>query len=172
MDRNELHRALRGIFEARVMNHGDYSLVLGRSSGTGAAVLIGYRHTPLELLVCPVDPERLSRLEGNDDGDGVGGSIRGADPVVGIDLTNVATVADTGTGYDLLSVTGSRIAFEVDVAPWLATGGPEGAGVALDQARDAEDFHQFMDHFMDTLDGFYAVPDTAETLQGTYALTC
>jgi hypothetical protein len=171
MDGKTVKGALRGLFEAQVMNHGDYSLVYGRSSGTGSALLLGYRRTPLELVLCPVDLGRLSRTGGV----GHHGTVPPAAPVCGIDLTNVATVADTGTGYQVRSVTGFRAGFEVDAAPRLSigtAGADSGQGtVALEQGQDAEDFHQFMGHFMDTLDGFYEVPDVADILQGAYALT-
>ncbi|WP_246858552.1 hypothetical protein [Citricoccus sp. SGAir0253] len=164
MDGGELKSVLREAFEARVMNHGDYSLVYGQPSGPGPVLVLGYRRTSLELLLCPVDLADLGAI--------AEGTARPAGRVTSIDLTNVATVADTGTGYQVETVTGFRAWFEVEGTARIpvadAAGGPAAGTVLMDQEDAAEDFHQFMGHFMDTLDAFYQVPDVAEILQGAY----
>ncbi|MFB9069859.1 hypothetical protein ACFFX0_01060 [Citricoccus parietis] len=87
-------------------------------------------------------------------------------------LGNVATLADTGTGYQVETVTGFRTWFEVSGAPRVPLTenlrahltalrpGPEQVDddgtLVLEQDEDAEDFHQFMSHFMDTLESYYA----------------
>jgi hypothetical protein len=160
MNGEELKRALRELFEAQVINHGDYSLVYGEPAGPGPGWVLGYRHTPLELVLCPVQVKPLAQA-------GSGGrrvEARPAAPVSSVSLMNVATVADTGTGYQVQSVTGYRASFEVEAAPRVSAGAAAGSGdgtVVLGQGQDAENFHQFMGHFMDTLDAFYQVPDTA-----------
>ncbi|MFC4372382.1 hypothetical protein [Citricoccus nitrophenolicus] len=163
MDGKELKRALRELFEARVMNHGDYNLVCAQLFGPGPALVLGYRRTPLELVLCPVEVGRLPPTGG----DGHRGLARLAAPICSLDLTNVATVADTGIAYQVQTVTGFRTWFEVTGAPRITAGAAAAAGdgtVVLDQGEDAEDFHQFMGHFMDILDAFYQVPDTIESL--------
>jgi hypothetical protein len=154
MDGEDLKQLLRGVFDARVFNHGDYNLVYGQPSGTGNPWTIGYRRHPLELLLCPVDLEALPQVP----------------PDTGIstvDLANVATLADTGTGYQVETVTGFRTWFEVSGSPRVpltenlrALRPPGNAGddgtLVLEQEHDAEDFHQFMSHFMDTLDAYYS----------------
>ena len=162
MDGERLKRVLRACFEAQVMNHGDYSLVYGRLSGSGPALVLGYRHSPLELVMCPVDERFLAGMNGA----GRGGVAPTLAPVSSVGLTNVATVADTGTAYQVETVTGVRTSFEVVGAPQILAGASStgiGSGTAvLEQRQDAEDFHRFMGDFMDTLDGFYRVPDTVD----------
>jgi hypothetical protein len=149
---------LREFFDAQVMNHGDFNLVYGQPCGPGPALVLGYRRTPLELLLCPVDVGHLPQT-----GDGHSGVARLAAPISSITLANVATVADTGTGYPVQSVTGFRVWFEVDSVPRIPAGAAAAASgdgtVALDQRQDAEDFHQFMGHFMDILEALYEAPD-------------
>ena len=91
-------------------------------------------------------------------------------PLATVSLDNVATLADTGTGYQVETVTGFRAWFEVTPAPRvhiplhlrerLSAGSHDAAGdrdgtLTIGQQEDAEDFHQFMYHFMDTLDSYY-----------------
>jgi hypothetical protein len=156
MDGEELKRALQELFESQVMNHGDYSRVYAQSTGPGPALVLGYRRTSLELVLCPVEV-RTRRGEGED-------LVRLAGPVSSIDLTNVATVADTGTGYRVQAVTGFRAWFEV-TGSLPIPGAAAADTVVFEQDEDAEDFHQFMGHFMDVLDAFYHVPDTIESLR-------
>jgi hypothetical protein len=151
MNGEDLKRMLREAFDARVFNYGDFNLVYGQPSGAGNPWVIGYRHHPLELLLCPVDLEALPQ-----------GPV-GPD-IATVSLGNVATLADTGSGYQVETVTGFRTWFEVSGTPRILlpenlrpTGpGPEDDGtVILGQEPDAEDFHEFMSHFMDTLESYY-----------------
>ncbi|MFC7402706.1 hypothetical protein [Citricoccus sp. GCM10030269] len=149
MNGEDLKQLLRGTFDSRVFNHGDFNLVYGQPSGTGDAWIIGYRWQPLELLLCPVDLPAVAAQEvaapPETPPEGV---------IYSIDLSNVATVADTGTGYQVETVTGFRTWFEVTDSPTMpVTEGPDAIGLA--QAEDAEDFHQFMSHFMDVLESYY-----------------
>lgn len=156
MDSGELKRVLRRVFDTQVLNHGDYNLVYGQPSGSGPALVVGYRRQPLELLLCPVDvPAAVAQTAGPTD------SITPVAPLASVALTNVATLADTGHGYQVETVTGYRTWFEVSPTPAVPVGSAgeqEDGYVVLDQVDDSEDFHQFMGHFMDTLDAFYSEP--------------
>lgn len=169
MNGKSVARALNELFEAQVINHGDYNLVYAHPCGTGPALVLGYRRTPLELVLCPVEFVRPPHATG--DGDRV--AARLASPVSSIDLSNVATLADTGTGYQVQSVTGVRTGFEVEEAPRIPVDASslevDHRVVVVEQDEEAEDFHQFMTHFMDVLDAFYQVPDAPEILQHAYA---
>ena len=169
MDGEQLKRAFRELFEAQVLNHGDYNLVYAQSSGPGPALMLGYRRTPMELVLCPVDLDPLPRAKG----DRHRVKARAAGQLTSIDLANVATVADTGSAYQVQCVTGFCTCFEVDAAPRIPTGAAAAESsndrVILDQEQDAEDFHQFMADFMDILDAFYQVPDLPAIFQDTGA---
>lgn len=152
MDSITLQHRLRGVFDARVFNHGDYNLVYGQTSGTATPYVLGYRHSPRELLLCPVDPARTDAPEE-------------ADPteVTVVSLGNVATLADTGSGYQVETVTGFRTWFEVSPEARVHVGDLSDSGVAtLEQAEDAADFHEFMTGFMDDLEGLYPDLDNGE----------
>lgn len=167
MNRNGVTRALHEVFETQVINHGDYNLVCAQPCGPGPALVLGYRSTPLELVLCPVTLLQLPLSRG----DQRRVMAVPAGPVSSIDLSNVATLADTGTGYQVETVTGFRASFEVEDTLRTVVASPTGhadATVGVQQAAAAESFHEFMDHFMDVLDGFYRVPDDTEGLQDTY----
>ena len=164
MDGEDLKHLLRGVFDTRVFNHGDFNLVYAQPSGAGNPWTIGYRRQPLELLLCPVDLDALPEVPADTS-------------IATVALGNVATLADTGTGYQVETVTGFRTWFEVSGAPRvplpenlrahltaLRPGPEEGddGTLVLEQDEDAEDFHQFMSHFMDTLESYYA--ETGETV--------
>lgn len=153
MDSPRLMRRLRAAFDARVFNHGDYNLVYGQPSGVGAPLVIGYRHAPLEMVLCRVDPA-LEPGQGS-------GSPGGAETAV-VGLHNVATVADTGSGYQVETVTGFRTWFEVSEHARVPVGElTEDGTAALDQTADAAGFHAFMTAFMDELDRLYGVGSSA-----------
>lgn len=158
MDGEDLKHLLRGAFDTRVFNHGDFNLVYAQPSGAGNPWTIGYRRQPLELLLCPVDLEALPDVPEDT-------------AIATVALGNVATLADTGTGYQVETVTGFRTWFDVSGSPRVpltenlralrslradADAGDDDGTLVLEQEDDAEDFHQFMSHFMDTLDSYYA----------------
>lgn len=165
---NSVRRALHELFESQVINHGDYSVVYAEPCGPGPALVIGYRRTPLELVLCPVELERLPHTSGNEDRV----AAHPIGPVSSIDLSNVATIADTGTGYLMNAVTGFCAGFEVEGTsriPVDASPSELGDGaMVVHQDQQAEDFHEFMAHFMDVLDGFYQVPEAHEIFQDAY----
>lgn len=152
MDSDSLQRRLRGAFDRKVMNHGDYNLVFAQPSGSATPYVIGYRRAPRELVLCPVDVQRRDLAQAT-----------GVDDIVVVDFHNVATVTDTGSGYQVESVTGFRTWFEVSPATTVHVGPLSDSGMArLDQDEDAEDFHRFMSEFMDELDDLYPDLDMAE----------
>ncbi|MDY6055692.1 hypothetical protein [Micrococcus sp.] len=155
MDSPTLQRRLRSDFDARVFNHGDYNVVYGQPSGGSAPLVIGYRHAPLEMVLCPLE---LSPEPGQTPA-----------PPVSVALDNVATLADTGSGYQVETVTGFRTWFEVTEHAVVPVGAQTEDGTAhLDQSTDAPDFHQFMTAFMDELDRLYAEPTAPiATAEGT-----
>ncbi|HRO30740.1 hypothetical protein [Citricoccus sp.] len=169
MNGNDVTRALHELFETQVINHGDYSVVYAESCTPGTALVIGYRHTPLELVLVPVELTRPPQAGG----DAPRVTARAAGPVSSIDLSNVATLADTGTGYRVETVTGFRAGFEVEdtahISLSASTGVVEDDALMLLQDQEAEDFHEFMTHFMDILDGFYQVPEAPEFLEDASA---
>lgn len=174
MDSPTLQRRLRGVFDARVFNHGDYNVVYGQPSGSSSPLVIGYRHQPLEMLLCPFDPtstpddapadaSAADAPEEDPHGPVAEPSSHGTD-VVGVALGNVATVADTGSGYQVETVTGFRTWFDVPEHARVPVGDLTEDGTAgLDQAEDAVDFHAFMTAFMDELDRLYAAPEAGGT---------
>lgn len=168
MDGKSVTRALHELFESQVINHGDYSVVYAEPCGPGPALVIGYRHTPLELVLCPVELSSLRHTSGDENRV----AARPVGPVSSIDLSNVATIGDTGTGYLVNAVTGFYAGFEVEGTPRIPVDASpvelgDGA-VAVHQDQQAEDFHEFMAHFMDVLDGFYQVPEIHEIFQDAY----
>lgn len=114
MDSGDLKRVLRRVFDTQVLNHGDYNLVYGQPSGTGPALVLGYRRQPLELVLCPVDVPSAASLP-PDQTDLL--LTAPAGPPASVALTNVATLADTGHGYQVETVTGYRTWFEVSPLP-------------------------------------------------------
>ncbi|MBB5750045.1 hypothetical protein [Micrococcus sp. TA1] len=166
MNGNDVTRALHELFETQVINHGDYSVVYAESCTPGAALMVGYRHTPLELVLVPVELTRPPQAGGDEPRV----TARAAGPVSSIDLSNVATLADTGTGYRVETVTGFRTGFEVEDTARISLGASAGDDAQmLRQDQEAEDFHEFMTHFMDVLDGFYHVPEAPEFLEDATA---
>ena len=92
------------------------------------------------------------------------GDLHRTSPVAVSGLANVATVADTGSGYQVETVTGFRTWFDVPEHTRVPVGDLTEDGTAeLDQAEDATDFHAFMTAFMDELDRLYAAPEPDTT---------
>ncbi|GAB3189855.1 hypothetical protein GCM10027061_11930 [Nesterenkonia suensis] len=160
--------ALRGTFDVSVMNFGSYNILyaaavhareLGateverhaRSVQDGVTraehLLVGYRREPMELVLCPVDlDEVISRAS-----DALRGPADGAAPAVPlpVNLTNLAGMAVDGEQVEIALSTGHRVVLEVhpevtfDAMP----------GVTLGQRHDVADFLDFVDFFMDRLEG-------------------
>ncbi len=126
-------------------------------------LLIGYRRTPAEFVLCPIDLDSaLNHQPPPPDGeaDRLRDASEAASPLrvrqqpvppypVSIDLTNLAGLATTGQQVQLTLSTGQFIALQIR-AQWTFEQTP---GVVLHQQRDIDDFYEFVDHFMDLMEG-------------------
>lgn len=152
MDTGELEQTLRGVFDSRIFNYGDYNVIYANTSGSSDPLLIGYRRQPLEMVLCPLPSDTLDPERPTTETPTTSNTT--------IELSNVATLADTGTGYQVETVTGYRMWFEVQPIPRIpVTWSTDHHGndqLELLQDDDAEDFEHFMTLFMDTLDSYYA----------------
>lgn len=152
----ELKELLHRAFDEQIPNYGGYNLVFASGgAGAGGNYVLGFRSQPLELVVAPVEPKSYAALE----------------PATSIDLTNVSHVAQLrGGGYELAVSTGRM--FRLDVAPIPVLHLQEADGrraVELEQIDDCEEFHGFMEAFMDTLDSIDAAgqePEGQESAAG------
>lgn len=151
---------LRDLFDSRIFNYGDYNVVYAQSSGSADPWLVGYRRQPLELVLCPVPLDHLGEesLE----------RLRPSTDDAMVNLSNLATIADTGTGYQVETVTGFRTWFEVTDSPRVPIpceqfpeDDHDDGLVPIDQPLDAEDFHEFMTMLMDALEDYYPEAQTA-----------
>lgn len=152
MDTGDLEQTLRGVFDSRIFNYGDYNVIYANTSGSSDPLLIGYRRQPLEMVLCPLPSDTLDPERPTTETPTTSNTT--------IELSNVATLADTGTGYQVETVTGYRMWFEVQPIPRIpVTWSTDHHGndqLELLQDDDAEDFEHFMTLFMDTLDSYYA----------------
>ncbi|MGO1182537.1 MAG: hypothetical protein ACTHZ5_07725 [Micrococcaceae bacterium] len=163
MDSEDLKTTLRGVFDSRIFNYGDYNVVYANTSGSSDPLLIGYRRQPLEMVLCPLPSDTLDPDRPTTE------TPTWSNTTIG--LTNVATVADTGTGYQVESVTGYRVWFDVRPTPRIPvtwkTAHDGDDQLQLDQSSDTDDFERFMTLFMDTLDSYYAPADSASGQERT-----
>jgi hypothetical protein len=134
---DELKAVLSGIFDTQIPNHGDYNLVFARARAglrsllgrLPACYVLGYRWRPHELVIAPVHPA---------------GPAAGGMPIA-IDMTNLSRVERLGRpaggsgAYRVATSTGRSFRFGVAAVGLFPGGG------SIEQARDAEDFHNFMD---------------------------
>ncbi|MBB3667293.1 hypothetical protein [Garicola koreensis] len=164
--------ALRGVFDASVMNFGSYNLLYARNmvdqstqpdddaapsaAGPGeaevsvqeavaraAGLLIGYRREPVELVLCPVDTDQvLDRLGEYDD------AVAIAEVPALLNLTNLAGMATDESSVEILFSTGRRLTLRVDPVVQF----PQVPGLSVRQHLDVEDFYDFLDHFMDQVE--------------------
>lgn len=155
MDNEDLKKTLREVFDSRIFNYGDYNVVYANTSGSSDPLLIGYRRQPLEMVLCPVPSDTLDPDRPTTETPTWSNTT--------IELSNVATLADTGSGYQVESVTGYRVWFDVQPKPRIPvtwnTSHDVDDQLQLEQTSDAEDFERFMTLFMDTLDSFYTPSD-------------
>lgn len=164
-----LKAALRGTFDVSVMNFGSYNILYaanvnadgGRRHGQERAVetvqdgvsvaedlLVGYRRSPMELVLCPVDlTEALPRAAGD---------LQEA-PVISVPLavnmTNLAGMAADGRTVAITLSTGHQVVLEVQPSVHFS----DLPQALLDQSRDVQDFYDFVDLFMDTLEGMSSI---------------
>ncbi|WP_147107647.1 hypothetical protein [Nesterenkonia populi] len=154
--------ALRATFDASVMNFGAYNLLYAENlSGSlqqlqegpelsaleavasARHMLLGYRREPVEMVLCPVDlREALPRMEHTNHDDAV------PRVPVPVNLTNLAGMATEGTLVRIALSAGTELNLDVqEVVEFRAR--PE---VPLHQGRDVEDFYDFLDHFMNSVE--------------------
>ncbi|HIX00424.1 MAG TPA: hypothetical protein H9871_09800 [Candidatus Nesterenkonia stercoripullorum] len=125
-------------------------------------LLVGYRRTPAELVLCPLDldlaltqqtlsPERTDAVVTAQQEGHVTEHPARPVPVcpLSVDLTNLAGLATTGQHAELTLSTGQLIALQIRPT-WTFDQAP---AVVLHQQRDVEDFYEFIDHFMDLMEG-------------------
>ncbi|MDV2975777.1 UNVERIFIED_CONTAM: hypothetical protein Q9R71_01125 [Actinomycetes bacterium ARC8] len=135
--KDRLHEA----FDSQIPNFASYNLVAGTGiAGSGGLKVIGYRRQPAELIIAPVN---ASSLEASED-------------AININNTNVNQLAELSDGgYEIAISSGRVFRFSVPEAPSidLHVDDAVSIGATLDQKSDAEDFADFMDHFMNTIEG-------------------
>ena len=117
------------------------NLVAGTgTAGSGGLKVIGYRRQPAELIIAPVNANDL----------------RASENAININNTNVNQLAELSDGgYEVATSTGRvfrfsipeklNIDYHIDDAVTV--------GAQVDQESDAHDFADFMDHFMNTIEG-------------------
>lgn len=158
-----LMRALRGSFDASVMNFGSYNILYAANSCAGVGktpddaagsaqqraasaphLLVGYRRQPVELVLCPVDlDEALARATGRSEA-----APEPSVPVT-VNLTNLAGLATDGTGVEITFSTGYRVGLRMCSTVVFE----QLPAARIEQRWDVEDFYEFIDFFMDTVEG-------------------
>ena len=158
----QLKQALRRTFDASVMNFGSYNILYAANrcaaataeiddadssaqqrAASAAHLLVGYRRQPVELVLCPVDlREALPRAAGEDS----------AEPVpsvpVTVNLTNLAGLATDDDGVEITFSTGYRVGLRMCSSVVFE----EMPQARIEQRWDVEDFYEFIDFFMDTVE--------------------
>jgi len=134
-------RLLHEAFDQQIPNFASYNLVAaGGMAGSGGLKVIGYRRQPAELVVAPIDPMDLSASEA----------------AITINNTNVNQLALVNDGgYEIATSTGRVFRFNVNNSPSIDLHVDDAVvhTVQVEQASDAEDFADFMHHFMNTIEG-------------------
>lgn len=132
-----LHEA----FDSQIPNFASYNLVAGTGiAGSGGLKVIGYRRQPAELIIAPVNASDL----------------RASEDAININNTNVNQLAELSDGgYEVAVSTGRVFRFIIPENPSIDFHVDDAVvvGAAIDQVSDAEDFADFMDHFMNTVEG-------------------
>lgn len=174
-DAERLVAALRAEFDATVMNFGSYNLLYARNgnprplphaapadepapahqpgpasvqerAAASPHLLVGYRRSPLEMVLCPVELHTAlgaAPREASDDDADLGPTA----PAL-INLTNLAGMATNGSHVEVVLSTGLRILLEL--APVVVFDHlPQ---TPLHQSLDVEDFYDFLDHLMDRVE--------------------
>ena len=157
--------ALRATFDASVMNYGSYNILgtvdllsvseaetspgvrTGAGSGEGSLLLVGYRREPVEIVLCPVDlDEALGRARALRRGEGASPAAASIPTLV--NLTNLAGMATHDNLVELKLSTGRRV--QLDLHGHVRF--KEFPDIVLQQRKDVEDFYEFIDYFMDTVE--------------------
>ncbi|MCW4466121.1 hypothetical protein OK351_11490 [Glutamicibacter sp. MNS18] len=134
-------RLLHEAFDQQIPNFASYNLVAADGmAGSGGLKVIGYRRQPAELVVAPIDPADLTASEA----------------AITINNTNVNQLAAINDGgYEIATSTGRVFRFNISERPSVDLHLDDAVvqSVELDQASDTEDFADFMNHFMNTIEG-------------------
>ncbi|WP_431711819.1 hypothetical protein [Glutamicibacter uratoxydans] len=134
-------RLLHETFDQQIPNFASYNLVAaGGLAGSGGLKIIGYRRQPAELVIAPIRPTDLSASEA----------------AITINNTNVNQLAVINDGgYEIATSTGRVFRFNIAERPSIDLHIDDAVvhSVELDQVSDAEDFADFMNHFMNTIEG-------------------
>lgn len=137
MVKSLLHEA----FDQQIPNYASYNLVAADGmAGSGGPKIIGYRRRPAELVIAPIDPVHLTASEA----------------AITINNTNVNQLAMINDGgYEVATSTGRVFRFNVTDRPSVDLHVDDAVvhNVELEQASDAADFAEFMNHFMNTIEG-------------------
>ncbi|WP_418909067.1 hypothetical protein [Glutamicibacter endophyticus] len=135
--KSKLHEA----FDQQIPNFASYNLVAAIGiAGSGGLKVVGYRRQPAELVLAPVKTTDLSASEA----------------AITINNTNVNQLAIVNDGaYEIATSTGRTFRFSIPRSPSVDLHLDDAVVVAveIEQADDAADFADFMDHFMNTVEG-------------------
>jgi hypothetical protein len=139
-----LKQLLHEAFDTQIPNFGSYNLVAAvGSSGSAGLKVIGFRREPAELILCPLNPENLQPTE----------------RAISVNNTNVSHVALVlDGGYEVGTSTGrvyrfnvpARLSLNIPAVGHEGTRQPTSGILAQDD--DAQEFAEFMNAFMDSLD--------------------
>lgn len=132
---------LHDAFDSQIPNFASYNLVAATGvAGSGGLKVIGYRRQPAEIVLAPVNSSDLSASES----------------AITINNTNVNQLAALSDGgFEIATSTGRVFRFIVPDHPSIDLQLNDAVAVAavIEQADDARDFADFMDHFMNTIEG-------------------
>ena len=132
-----LHR----VFDSQIPNFASYNLVAGTGiAGSGGLKVIGYRRQPAELVLAPVNS----------------GDLTASEDAITINNTNVNQLALLNDGeYEVATSTGRVFRFSIPLRPGIDVQLDDAVSLSavIDQEDDARDFADFMDHFMNTIEG-------------------
>ncbi|ALQ31045.1 hypothetical protein AA310_06840 [Arthrobacter sp. YC-RL1] len=132
---------LHHVFDSQIPNFASYNLVAGTGiAGSGGLKVIGYRRQPAELVLAPVNSSDLTASE----------------DAITINNTNVNQLALLNDGeYEVATSTGRVFRFSIPLHPGIDLQLDDAVSLStvIDQEDDAKDFADFMDHFMNTIEG-------------------
>lgn len=137
----QIKARLHAAFDSQIPNFASYNLVAGTGvAGSGGLKVIGYRRQPAELIIAPVNAN----------------SLESSEDAININNTNVNQLAKLSDGgYEVAISSGRVFRFNIPEAPSVDFHVDDAVsiGATIDQKSDAEDFADFMDHFMNTIEG-------------------
>ena len=132
---------LHAAFDSQIPNFASYNLVAAPgNAGASGLKVIGYRQQPAELVIAPVHPVTLTASES----------------AITINNTNVNQLALLSDGaFEITLSTGRMLRFSVPPYPSIDFQADDAVSVSavIDQEIDAHDFAEFMERFMDAIEG-------------------